>query len=112
MITEETIARVKSSLQTTKSFTALEVIEELEKENEELKAQLERISVTNFNVIEKLKAQIKKMKCCGNCKHCYLWEDFYINMNCSLPNTNIDLGNKCDKWELAERIKKKCLVFI
>lgn len=52
--------------------------------------------------ITRLKAQIEKMKCCGNCKHCYSWEDFYINIECGLPNTNIDLGNKCDKWEPAE----------
>ena len=42
MITEEIIARVKSSLQREKAFLTLEMIEELEK-------------------------QIKKMKCCGNC---------------------------------------------
>lgn len=73
------------------------------------KAELNWVIIQKNNIIDQLekdnaeqKAQIEKMKCCGNCKHCYLWEDFYINMNCSLPNTNIDLGNKCDKWELAE----------
>lgn len=52
--------------------------------------------------VKELEEQIEKMKCCGNCKHCYSWEDFYININCSLPNTDIDLGNKCDKWEMIK----------
>lgn len=85
MITDETIARVKSSLQTTKSFTALEVIEELEKENEELKAQLERISVTNFNVIEKEKAEVKTF-----CKE--------------LIKTNNELRNSLRKYEIVPNV--------
>lgn len=68
------------------------------KDNEELENQNKEL----IQKISELEAQNEKMKCCGNCKHCYLWEDFYINMNCSLPNTDINLGNKCDKWELAE----------
>lgn len=62
MITEETISRVKSSLQATKSFLALEVIEELEKENTELK---EKMGSAGFRIAE-LKMQIENYKLSEN----------------------------------------------
>lgn len=61
MITEETIARVKSSLQATKSFLALEVIELFEKENVGLKKNLERYSQKIAEQEETIDAQDDKI---------------------------------------------------
>lgn len=43
---------------------------------------------------EQLKQQIEKMKCCNNCKlyQCEKWKNNEINYH----------FNKCEKWELAE----------
>lgn len=43
---------------------------------------------------EQLKQQIEKMKCCNNCKlyQCEKWENNEINYH----------FNKCENWELAE----------
>lgn len=65
MNTEETISRVKSSLQATKSFLALEVIEQLEKENAELKENHESDKRSLSLIVDKglkLEEQIKEMK--------------------------------------------------
>lgn len=75
---ETKIEVVKQWLKNKKEFTPLEVIETLQKENEELKAQ------------------IKKMKCCGNCKH--LMKEH--NENCVFINSLNTIC--CNKWELAE----------
>lgn len=56
-------------------YNALDKIKELEKENEQLKIQIE------------------KMKCCGNCKHSGL--DVAEEPCCSC-------NSKTNKWELAE----------
>lgn len=45
---------------------------------------------------EELKAQIKKMECCGNCKH--LMKEH--NENCVFINSLNTIC--CNKWELAE----------
>lgn len=78
-------------------------IKELEKENEELKKDKEWLDKTDneqTEVILNLYAQIRKMKCCGNCKFfdgCtgdYLKKGFrdYID----------ELKQPCDEWELSE----------
>lgn len=43
---------------------------------------------------EQLKAQIEKMKCCNNCKlyQCEKWKNNEINYH----------FNKCENWELVE----------
>lgn len=43
---------------------------------------------------EQLKQQIEKMKCCNNCKlyQCEKWKNNKINYH----------FNKCENWELAE----------
>lgn len=62
MITEETIARVKFSLLTTKSFVALEVIEELEKENAELKKKIEELDKLDKSQSYKLLQEVEFLK--------------------------------------------------
>lgn len=76
-------------------------IDRLEKENRELKLLKEKME-TWINRIrelkeenEQLKAQNKKMKCCGNCKHCD------SDNPCRFHREN----RQCDNygfWELAE----------
>lgn len=67
-------------------------------ENEKLKKDKEWLDNTNneqTEVILKLQAQIKKMKCCRNCKHFNQVEihcDLYAKYEC----VNLD------KWKLAE----------
>lgn len=87
-------------------------ITELEKENAGLKLQLAtsehdrehndyELSGT-YETIEKLKAQIEKMKCCGNCsKSCFVQdcEDIVNRCDCA---TSDSLLFKCGEWELAE----------
>lgn len=65
-------------------------VEQLEKENAELKKDKEWLDNTNneqIEVILKLNEQIEKMKCCGNCskKH-----------QCKM---NVIDSLHCDKWE-------------
>lgn len=115
MITEETIARVKSSLQTTKSFTALEVIEKLEKENAELKEFAENIvkaSADNpdefFELIkenEKLKKEIENMR--NSVKEVLLSEDCEVGqiLNC-VGLTWYDKGTVDNIKKENEELKK------
>lgn len=95
--------------------TLEEKIAKLEKENEELKAQIkcirmekgvleaklktyEQLWEEQQRVIKEKSAQIEKMKCCENCKHNIIGKcaELYCQ-ECSyygVPNQNID------KWEL------------
>jgi len=58
--------------------------EELEAENKQLKAQLE------------------KMKCCENCKYCY-YDTWSVIMNCALSNDGSRIcGPKLNRWEMQE----------
>ena len=83
---------------------ALNYIENLEKENKELKKDKEWLDDTNneqTEVILKLNEQIEKMKCCGNCKHNYF--DNEEIRHCDVLNQHqMVVFKKCDKWELAE----------
>lgn len=72
---------------------ALEYIVELEKENEQLKAQIE------------------KMKCCANCKYGkqgdpdYNRECYYCDVDrciCAVTRNKMTWDEKCDEWGLAE----------
>lgn len=73
---------------------------ELRKENKELKEHIKEVEndstnceIWSYETINKLKAQIEKMKCCGNC----------INHNdlcyCELDRKEVNATNVCDKWE-------------
>lgn len=59
---------------------------------------IDRIVEEVFSIFEKeneqLKQQIEKMKCCNNCKlyQCEKWKNNEINYH----------FNKCENWELAE----------
>lgn len=83
-------------------------ITKLEKENEEMKEALknntdtasviqlmELIQVRQENAVQK--AQIEKMKCCGNCKN--LRKDFGL---CFYSGGDDDYFCRLRKWELAE----------
>ena len=73
---------------------------ELEKENKVLTQNLEDTEIIN-NTLEKenaeLKEQIEKMKCCENCKHHRSW----VILGCDLM---YDIETEClktkNKWEL------------
>lgn len=76
-MTEQMIKQIKESLQRSKMFIALGAFESLVIENEQLKQKLvgkenefKYFSNSYKMKIKQLKAQIEKMKCCGNCKHC------------------------------------------
>lgn len=64
------------------------------------KARINRI-VDNYEELEKenteLKAQIEKMKCCGNCKH-YTQKSNYLLGICK-NRYNVEGNNICDDWE-------------
>ena len=80
-------------------------IEQLKKQNKELKEELTKKTDTNHSLVEQmadlesenaeLKAQIEKMKCCENCRHysrtyghCYSYSSY---QNCkSLSNWRLD----------------------
>lgn len=55
-------------------------------------------SLTKENA--ELKAQIEKMKCCGNCK--YQGEDYFGNSCCSKDKSAWD----CDSWDIKENENK------
>lgn len=85
-------------------YNALDKIKELEKENEQMKAQIEKmksdwadakkkgLELLNLKTmrIEQLETKIEKMKCCHNCRHCI--DKSYCIKPCIKHN----------KWELAE----------
>lgn len=49
---------------------------------------------------EQLKEQIEKMKCCMNCVHCEINQEWHLFCNAdSVINFN---ANFCEKWELSE----------
>lgn len=69
----------------------------LEKENAELKAQIENYKMSeseSLEIIAELKAQIKKMICCDNCKFSYSRKDEEPCSDCDVSTDS--------KWELAE----------
>lgn len=76
---------------------ALEYITELEKENEQLKVQVEQLSNDNYVLKTSFitqNEQIEKMKRCFNCVKWF-------------SNTELCVSNErgtsiCDKWELTE----------
>ena len=79
-------------------------IEELEKENEKIKGDLElwesgacrATNLDNCGVVKELKAQIEKMKCCYNCANDTLEPPEVIG------NGICEHCKNHDKWELAE----------
>ena len=86
-------------------------ISELEKENEDLKAEIglneatiqgqleERVKVIKEN--EDLKKQIEQMKCCENCIHDY--DNYEGFRRCNVLNQlQMIVFKKCDKWELKK----------
>lgn len=102
----------------------LNKINQLYKENEELKKDKEYLDKVNdeqmerildlsdelkneiaFNeeseTVKKYKAQIEKMKCCENCKH-YIDSscEFELPIRCKYWYTQLD--NTTDEWKLAE----------
>lgn len=54
------------------------------------------------NDLNNAKAQIEKMKCCENCKHCRKLQEMEI---LGLDKEPCNVCNKHDKWELRIRIK-------
>ena len=52
--------------------------------------------------VARLKEQIKKTKCCGNCKHYYCSNDTKGKCNLRNPKENKCGFNICEKWELAD----------
>lgn len=80
-MTEEQIWGVKEGLSRQKLFIALGCIEHLEKENKQLKAQIE------------------KMKCCNNCKHFKEYDEYTDNVYYACVLEKCD---NLDNWELAE----------
>lgn len=73
--------------------------ENLEKENEELKSHRDRLINLNHKLTkekEKQKAQIEKMKCCGNCKHAVCSDGIVIDCYKEPRCVN------GDQWELEE----------
>lgn len=70
----------------------------LQEENEQLKYNLK----CRDDELAESKAQIEKMKCCGNCKH---WVHESIQKYCLLTSPNFLIKRQvdvCDKWELVE----------
>lgn len=102
---KERIAQCEDALRRSKEFIALDILEQLERENIELKLLNGKMK-TWINGIrelkeenEKLKQQIEKMKCCGNCK----FQDMYGDCVLEAPiwcNKIYERGS--DEWELAE----------
>ena len=89
---------------------ALEYISELKKEIDyyksreshwdEIEEDAKRIAEENAE----LKAQIEKMKCCGNCKNCvFKYDDEDLIFECDVNGTESYTHLKtCTNWELAE----------
>lgn len=74
-------------------------LEQLKKENEELKVQMGR---AGYRIAE-LKMQIDKMKCCYNCKYgrIYFVKEIIVDCLANKVNSNNKYEN-CDKWELRK----------
>lgn len=97
-----------NALQNTKK--QMEKLYHIEKENAELKQKLESDELAlneASEIIAELKAQIEKMKCCGNCKHIefrYFVENMQIKniTNYCSDCIRFMTKNKKDKWESAE----------
>lgn len=81
-----------------------ELKEELEQWKEEWQEQVQKATDEGFARTQlqiengKLKEQIEKMKCCGNCKHRYFIGD---ELECRLLDKGINCADE-EKWELAE----------
>lgn len=107
---------LKQVLERAKNYSALNVIEKLEKENAGQKAQIEEqvklietqyaenriLGNNNATLIHRLdeqQEQIKKMKCCGNCS--YLRVD-YDERYCEYNATSTKVCKNYSEWELAE----------
>ena len=72
---------------------AKNTIGKLEKENEQLKAQIRKLEKEN----EQLKAQIEKMECCANC---YYWSD--MDFRCKFHKKKISyfmVDCNCEDWK-------------
>lgn len=99
MTYEEKVVILKS---TEKLWNERNRLKELEKENAELKAQIEELQLnlrSRKDLVEELTMQIEKMKNVGNCKHamqCPDWVEHKIKDDGIKPCLN------CIKWELEE----------
>lgn len=65
--------------------------------------QNKEVTVCGLTVEEvmKLKVEREKMKCCGNCKHCYSKNDEENVITCAYDDEFAYLSlRKCYKWEL------------
>ena len=52
---------------------------------------------------KELEAQIEKMKCCGNCKHCKYDPNEESNEYCEKHQQIVNIAIRpCVEWELAE----------
>lgn len=75
----------------------------LEKLDEALRFQNHYAELEKEN--KKLKAQIEKMKCCGNCIHCY--EGAYHNGYRCKDHARESV---CDNWEMmTDEVRKEML---
>ena len=60
---------------------------------------IEELNHAHEKEVEELKAQIEKMKCCGNCKHQkYDYESKYCEFDATREKECVNLS----EWELAE----------
>lgn len=90
---KERIAQCKDALRRSKEFIALDIVEQLEKENK----IMEDILIGEQMENEQLKARIDRMKCCRNCKYWNVPDDVF-----NTPCEECDVCKDFNKWELAE----------
>lgn len=77
--------------------TCVNRLHHVEKENAELKAQVEQLSNDNYVLKTSFitqREQIEKMKCCGNCIH-FMYGYCMTDKSCHI-------NNEYKEWELAE----------
>ena len=56
-------------------------------------------TINDFNL---LLAEVRRLRCCGNCEHFDLGHDgMHIEPQCKLTTYYLEPWQKCDKWEAA-----------
>ena len=81
-------------------------IAELEKENADLEIYNEELlddDIEKHSKIVELQAQIGKMKCCQNCKHCTEIKNYKALGGKEISKVCSDGNYVCDKWEIKEK---------